>query len=570
VLRSTLSPDIKNSRDTPPSLANVTTIDGVAFDLDVVHEDPVHDAAGSTVYVQLHNRGAFAGTAPRIACLWADASAGPPRLPDNFWTTFHGGALAGTVGSWNVIHDTRADAPGAVRNVAPAYPVVQRLPVTWPADISTHRRVGVLVLVECAEDPLTATQLDVGELLASEPKSAYRESGTVKDRDDQIILIRQTGPTQFSITAPPPIVPAASILSDPLPIALTGSETSPQQATFAFAAGQALVFATPPQAVTINFGAGIANPAAATAREVMNVITRALVQAGAPLALNSVGAPGPLSIQLRGGAGSLFQVTGGTAAPSLGLAVGGGLQPVLQTAPEPYNLSVGAPQTLTLSVANQATVHFAKQPDFDPATPQPARAVRRVLNRSFAAANLPIRAVVPRVDLWIRRSITDIDGIPSPVAGRHLADLVASSAAVVPANRPALFDLVTVHGNDLVTAATDNLLYLRVANLGNTDLALGDSLHSLYAIAIAAAPITTALIGAGIQQAVPAGSSTIVEFHWNPGAAARGDRLFVLAVSEDHAHSALAPPATFATVDLLDAFCASNPNAAYRMFVVGP
>ena len=227
---------------------------------------------------------------------------------------------------------------------------------------------------------------------------------------------------------------------------------------------------------------------------------------------------------------------------------------------------------MTLSIVNQATVSFAKSPDFDPATPQPARAVRRVLNRTFAAANFPARALTPSVDLWIRRSITDIDGIPSPVAGRQLADIVASAAAVPAANQPALFDLVTVHGNDLVTAATDNLLYLRVANLGNTDLAAADSRHSLYQLAITASPITWVQIApvAGANQAVPAGSSTIVEFHWNPGAASPGDRLFVLAVADDRTNNPLAVPATFATVDALDSFCAANPSTAYRMFVVGP
>jgi hypothetical protein len=129
-----------------------------------------------------------------------------------------------------------------------------------------------------------------------------------------------------------------------------------------------------------------------------------------------------------------------------------------------------------------------------------------------------------------------------------------------------------VHGNDRVTAATDNLLYLRVANLGNTDLAAADSRHSLYQLALAASPITWVQIApvAGANQAVPAGSSTIVEFHWNPGAASPGDRLFVLAVADDRTNKPLAVPATFASVDVLDSFCATNPNAAYRMFVVGP
>ena len=575
---ATTSPDIKVSRDIPPSLAGLITLDGAAFDLDVEHEQIV--SGGSAVYVQLHNRGAFAGTDLRVVCLWADASAGLPRLPDDFWTTFRAGALPATAGDWTLVHDSkRPDAVAVVPEIGSGRPVVQRLPVAWPNDIATHRRIGILLLVECAEDHLSSTALDLDELLATETKAAYRETGTVRDHDDQTILIRRTRAAQFTVSAPPaPLVAATAILRAPaLPVGPIGSLLGATQLNFSLppvgANVRGLTFSTPAQVVTITFGTGIANPAAAMQQEVLNVITRALVAAGAPLAVNSAGN----QIQLRCGAGSSLQVTGGTAAPNLGLAAGPPVA-VLATGPAPFNLSAGAPQTLTLSVTNRAVVHFARQPDFDPTTPQPARAVRRVLNRSFAAANLPLRAVVPRVDLWIRRSITDIDGLPSPVAGHGLADIVASPAAVAPAAQAALYDLVKVHGPDPVHAAVDNFLYVRVSNLGNADLAAPDSRHRLYAVAIAASPITLTRIGAvaGIQQAVPAGSSTIVELHWNPGAASVGDRLFVLAVSDDATNNALAKDgaafdasATFGTVDELDRFCAANPGAAYRMFVVG-
>ena len=573
------SPDIKVSRDIPPSLAGLITLDGAAFDLDVEHEQIV--SGNSAIYVQLHNRGAFAGTDLRVVCLWADASAGLPRLPDDFWTTFHAGALPAQTGGWTLVHDAkRPDAVAAVTEIGSGRPVVQRLPLTWPNDVATHRRIGILVLVECAEDQLSSTALDLDDLLTTETKAAYRETGTVRDRDDQTILIRRTRAAQFTVSAPPaPLAPATAILRAPgLPVGPVGSLLGATQPGFALAPVglnvRALTFSTPPQVVTITFGAGIANPAAATQGEVVNVITRALVAAGAPLAVNSAGN----QIQLRGGAGSVFQVTGGTAAPNLGLALGAPTGVLVTGVAPPFNLSAGAPQTLTLSVTNRAVVHFARQPDFDPTTPQPARAVRRVLNRSFAAANLPVRAVVPRVDLWIRRSITDIDGLPSPVAGHGLADIVASPAAVAPAAQAALFDLVKVHAADPVHAAVDNLLYVRVANLGTADLAAPDSRHRLYAVAIAASPITLTQIGAvaGVQQAVPAGSSTIVELHWNPGAAAVGDRLFVLAVSDDATNDPLtkdgAPfdaTATFASVEALERFCTANPGASYRMFVVG-
>ena len=579
LVRSTESPDIKVNRDPPTGLPASNYIDGVVFDDDVLHDDLA--VGDSFVFVQLHNRGSFDATSPRIVCLWADVSAGsPPALPADFWTTFRAGALAGDAGDWKLVHDTRADAAGAVRNVRPGEPAVQTLAFHWPDAIATTRRVGILVLIESAEDQLSATQLDVAELLRTEPKAAYRETGTVRDVEDQTILLQQTSSVQFSV-APPggPLVDATPALFPaglpPMPVRSVPTATAP---TFALPPGaavppnpppnQALLFGVPPQTVTISFGAGIFNPAAATAGEVITIIRHALIEADVPLTVSGVRIGANFGVQLNGIAGAVLQVTGGAAAGTFGLPAVASAPQVVGTIAAPFNVTAGAPQTLVLSVTKQTTVQFGPQPGFNPAAATP-RSLRRLLNREFAAAHLPIRAVVPRVSLWIRRSITDVDGRPSPVAGRGLADLVASPTSVAPLDRQALFDLVKVHGPDPVKASADNFIYLRVANLGTVDLAQGDSRHRIYAVAIGATPVAIAQIGGDLQQTVPAGSSAIVEFTWNPGAAAAGDRLFVLAVSDDKTHAALEPPTTFPSVDALDAFCASNPGAAYRMFVVG-
>jgi hypothetical protein len=359
-----------------------------------------------------------------------------------------------------------------------------------------------------------------------------------------------------------------------LPVGPVARLTGDTQASFGLAPvganSQALTFSVPAQAVTVSFGTGIFDLAHATLVEVARIIDHELFKEDAPVSVGSVGIGAGSGLTLVAAGGATVQVTGGTAAPNLGLAAGAAAGTVTGTVAAPFKLDVGAPQTLTLSVTKQTTVVFSAGPAFNPAA-APARAVRRVLNRELAAAHLPIRAVVPRVELWIRRSITDIDGIPGPVAGRQLADVVASPAAVAAGDRGGLFDLVKVHGADPVRPSADNFLYLRVFNLGNMDLAAADSRHRLYGVVLSAVPITPVQIGAaaGIQQGVPAGSSTIVELVWNPGAAATGDRLFVLAVSDDQTRAPVAVPATFASVDSLDLFCASNPNAAYRMFVVG-
>jgi photosystem II stability/assembly factor-like uncharacterized protein len=567
------SPDIKVSRDDPPSIAGVVAIDGVEFDEDIVDDDVAPGDA--TVFVQVHNRGVFPATAVRVVCLWADASAGPPPLADDFWTRFHAKTLDGLAGAWTLIGDaTIADPAGKGRDtLPPAYPRVQRFAVHWADDIVSRACVGILAMVESAEDPVAATQLDVESLIGTEPKAAYRESATVRTHDDQTFCVESTTRAQFTISAPPgPLVSATTLLAPAavFPTAAAGLVIGDTQETFALPPdgggnNQALAFALPAQAVTITF-TGIFDPAHARLGEVASIIDHQLFKSGAPVAVDPV-AQQAGTLTLLAGGGAQFQVTGGTAAPNLGFAVGGPMTGSLPGGAPTYNLSAGAPQTLVLSVANQAIVQFAAQPGFNPAAATP-RSLRRLLNREFAAAYVPLRAVVPRVSLWIGRSITDVGGRPSPVAGRGLADVVAASASVAPLDRAALFDLVKVHGPDPVTASTDNFLYVRVSNLGIADLAHDDSRHRLYTVAVGATPVAIAQVGGDVQQDVPAGGSSIVEFAWNPGSATAGDRLFVLAVSDDKTHAALDPPATFPSVDALDTFCASNPSAAYRMFVV--
>ena len=114
------------------------------------------------------------------------------------------------------------------------------------------------------------------------------------------------------------------------------------------------------------------------------------------------------------------------------------------------------------------------------------------------------------------------------------------------------------------------IIWHDATNLGNVDLPATDARHRLFALTALATPIGVTAIepAAGVQQSVPAGQSTIVEFHWNPGAVSAGTRLFVLAISDDQTNTPVSVPATFATLDDLEGFCAANPGAAYRTFTV--
>ena len=224
-----------------------------------------------------------------------------------------------------------------------------------------------------------------------------------------------------------------------------------------------------------------------------------------------------------------------------------------------------AGSAVRITATNVATIALDATDFADPAQAT-AREVRRALNRGLAEAELPVRAIVPKVELRIRRSSTDADGAPATVAGRRLADLVWSGAAVAAAGRPALFGLLELLKGPVVQADHDGFLYLRTANLGVA--AEPAARHRVFQLPLDASPITPAPIGAAIPAAVAAGASTIVELPWNPGAVSAGDRLFVLAVVDVDADGRRLDPPAFASVEELDAFCDAHPNAAYGEFSV--
>ena len=159
---------------------------------------------------------------------------------------------------------------------------------------------------------------------------------------------------------------------------------------------------------------------------------------------------------------------------------------------------------------------------------------------------------MPRADLWVRRSITDVGGAPVSPSRRGLADILVAPAAVPPGpGREALFDLVTVYRADTVRAGADNAVYVRSANLGTAsvvDPAEPRFRHRLFQLDVTASPITRTAIGGDVLEPIPAGGFAIVEFTWNPGAAAAGDRLFVLAAADhDSDGRRLEVPETFET-----------------------
>ncbi|WP_197539374.1 WD40/YVTN/BNR-like repeat-containing protein [Sorangium cellulosum] len=151
------SPDIKV--EVTPYYAPDAVFDGVEFDEEVAHDDPIRGQV-ARFYLQVHNRGYENATNVRVRAFFADASLGLPALPNAL--TPPNFDLASTV-DWKPV--------GAAKTIAvlePNRPVV----VSWdwevPATTATHS--CLLAVVSSNEDPITTAETNADTLVRSEKR----------------------------------------------------------------------------------------------------------------------------------------------------------------------------------------------------------------------------------------------------------------------------------------------------------------------------------------------------------------------------------------------------------------
>jgi hypothetical protein len=151
------SADIKI--DAPPFQTVDALVDGVEFDnpthrmlpfgyrietvLGLAHENPIR-ATSNRVYVQAHNRGPQPAASVDVRLLWADAGAGLPLLPADFWAAFATDTYTQSV--WRLI------GKQTIPTLQPGRPHVVRFDWTPPAATSDH--VCLLAMLDSVDDPL--------------------------------------------------------------------------------------------------------------------------------------------------------------------------------------------------------------------------------------------------------------------------------------------------------------------------------------------------------------------------------------------------------------------------------
>lgn len=139
---------------------NAEDVDYVAFESYLEHRNPQRGRV-NRVYVQVHNRGIKPAANVTVKVMYADASAGLPMLPSDFWTAFPGDSADTT--HWKPI-----GAAKTIPIISPTEPVI--LEWDWSTPLSAADHSCLLVITDCPDDPIpTANKVfDVGSLIPNE------------------------------------------------------------------------------------------------------------------------------------------------------------------------------------------------------------------------------------------------------------------------------------------------------------------------------------------------------------------------------------------------------------------
>lgn len=153
------SPDIVVDAPTPNFQTTSPVSDFVA--LSRIQHRSLQRGSVNRVYVQVHNRGAGAAANVQVRAFIADASAGLPPLPADFWAGGRPFTGDPTATSWTPIGPTRT-----VALLKPAEPAVLAWDYTAPLSASSHS--CILAVTTCAQEPLNGAGItDVGTLVTT-------------------------------------------------------------------------------------------------------------------------------------------------------------------------------------------------------------------------------------------------------------------------------------------------------------------------------------------------------------------------------------------------------------------
>jgi photosystem II stability/assembly factor-like uncharacterized protein len=151
----------------PPSYQmNTSSVDYVAFESNLQHRNARRGNV-NRVYVQVHNRGILPASNVTVKVLYANASAGLPPLPADFWTAFPGDSTDTSV--WTPVGPART-----IASLSPSEPAIVEWDWSTPMSVADH--TCLLAICDCAEDAIPAASkvLNVNALVPSERRVGLR------------------------------------------------------------------------------------------------------------------------------------------------------------------------------------------------------------------------------------------------------------------------------------------------------------------------------------------------------------------------------------------------------------
>ena len=146
----------------PSYQMNVANVDYVAYESKLEHRNAQRGKV-NRIYVQVHNRGIQAAAGVVVKVLYANASAGLPPLPPDFWTAFPGNSVNTT--NWKPI-----GAAKVIASLSPTEPTVLEWDWTTPLNAATHS--CLLVVTNCPANPIPAANkvFNVDQLVRNEKR----------------------------------------------------------------------------------------------------------------------------------------------------------------------------------------------------------------------------------------------------------------------------------------------------------------------------------------------------------------------------------------------------------------
>jgi hypothetical protein len=144
----------------------VSAVDYVVYESKLQHRNSVRGQV-NRAYVQVHNRGFAPAANVTVKLLWADASAGLPPLPSDFWTMFPGNSSNTT--QWHPLGTAQTIA--SLSNTTPA---ILEWDFTPPSTASNH--VCLLAIMDSPADPIPAANkvFTIGTLISNEKRAALK------------------------------------------------------------------------------------------------------------------------------------------------------------------------------------------------------------------------------------------------------------------------------------------------------------------------------------------------------------------------------------------------------------